>query len=85
MGIVRDNFFETPKEIQTAYAAFVDFGIPSPVATKPFKYKIGDLVWQYTKEDDYDQAFITGYKVINGHNCYTTDILDIWQHEDLLI
>lgn len=62
-----------------------DFGIPSPEPAKPFKYQIGDYVWQYTKYDDYDQAIIADRKVINGHNCYTTDLLDIWQHEDLLL
>lgn len=50
-----------------------------------FKFKINDWVWQYTRNDEYERAQIKACKVINGHNCYTTDLVDQWTNETLLL
>jgi len=49
----------------------------------PFKYNIGDTVWQYTV-DGYDTAIVLERKTTDNGNYYVTDLIGYWEHEDFL-
>lgn len=46
-----------------------------------FKYSIGQTVYQMDYSGDYELARILDRKVINGHVCYLTDLVDKWENE----
>lgn len=84
---VRDynDEFGTLHDPQTIVAQYCSMQREKKWHGMDFKYEIGDHVWQYTKEDEYERAVIIERTVINDHKCYITDIVPFWTNEDFLL